>query len=147
MKRGVVVTIGLCFLMSVAVGSSAYAAKSHFHFEPIDLDAALNPFTPQLPKVQIVKDKAKPETPKSRRVKEYIIPKNKLRDLSYTIIVKKSEPPSLSIAGLIWNSDHPQAIINGEVVGVGDVVADAEITSISKAGIEVAFEGEIFTVQ
>jgi len=50
--------------------------------------------------------------------------------------------PALSIEGLIWNTRIPQAIINGKVVRVGDVIEDVKILKIDKEGIEVEYQGE-----
>ena len=46
-------------------------------------------------------------------------------------------PPELKISGLIWNTNKPQAIVNGQIVAKGDVVQEWIITSISKNGIEI----------
>jgi hypothetical protein len=55
-------------------------------------------------------------------------------------------PPEFFISGLIWNTDFPQAIINDKVVGIGDVVEDAEILDITKDGIKIQYQGEEFFV-
>lgn len=55
-------------------------------------------------------------------------------------------PPTFSISGIIWNSRRPQAIIDNEVVDIGDVIKDATIKTIKKTGIDIEYEGEIFTI-
>jgi hypothetical protein len=54
-----------------------------------------------------------------------------------------SQPPlpSLNIQGIIWGSELPQAIINNQVVKIGDVVQGARIVDISQAGITVFYNG------
>ncbi len=90
-----------------------------------------NPFVSLLPKKEVPKKEvgsvAKPTPVATAPEKEVI-------------------PPSLIIRGLVWNSDSPQAIINENVVGLGDTIEDAKITAIKRTGIEILFEGKYFTV-
>ncbi len=66
----------------------------------------------------------------------------------YRIRLVKSEEkleiplPKLTIEGIIWNSDMPQAIVDGRVVRIGDVIKNVEIVNIEKRGITVNFNGE-----
>lgn len=54
----------------------------------------------------------------------------------------------MTITGLIWNSDRPQAIVNGRVVDIGDTISEkVEVVAIRKEGIDVMFEGEQFTLK
>ena len=55
--------------------------------------------------------------------------------------------PNVSISGIIWNSDRPQAIINGQIVDVGDTVMEIEITDIQKTGIDGLFDGRAVTLK
>lgn len=57
------------------------------------------------------------------------------------------EPPSLTISGLVWNSDRPQAIVNNQIVGIGDVVAGSEILEIQKTGIGIQYQGQKFIIE
>ncbi len=50
--------------------------------------------------------------------------------------------PKLTIEGIIWNSDMPQAIVDGKVVRIGDVIKNVEIIDIEKKGIIVNYNGE-----
>lgn len=50
--------------------------------------------------------------------------------------------PSLKVTGLVWNTDQPRAIINGQIVGIGDMVQDVKILNISKDSIEILFDGK-----
>ena len=48
---------------------------------------------------------------------------------------EKFDYSSLNVTGLVWGTEKPKAIINGEVVGIGDVINEAEILNISDEGI------------
>jgi hypothetical protein len=49
--------------------------------------------------------------------------------------------PQLTIQGVIWGSNIPQAIINNKVVKVGDILEGAEVTEINKEGVIILFAG------
>jgi len=51
--------------------------------------------------------------------------------------------PSFAVQGLIWGGSLPQAVIDDQVVKVGDVIQDAEIVEISKEGIKVLYNKKI----
>ena len=44
---------------------------------------------------------------------------------------------NMEVTGIIWNSDRPQAIINGKVVEMGDEVNGLKIVKIEKTGVEL----------
>lgn len=50
--------------------------------------------------------------------------------------------PALAVEGLIWNSDMPQAIVNGKVLRIGDFIEGIEIVNIEKQGITVDYNNE-----
>ena len=50
--------------------------------------------------------------------------------------------PKITISGVIWNSDRPQAIINNEIIDIGDTVSEIEIVDIRKTGIDGLFHGK-----
>lgn len=56
-------------------------------------------------------------------------------------------PPQLSIAGLVWNSDRPQAIVNGRVLSVGDEINGTRLLSVNKDGIKVGYKGIEFFIK
>lgn len=63
------------------------------------------------------------------------------------LVVAPSIPmPTFTISGIIWNSDRPQAIINQQIVDIGDTIAGAKITNIQKSGIDILFNGETATI-
>jgi len=55
-------------------------------------------------------------------------------------------PPALTISGLIWNTDRPQAIVNDQIVEVGDVIQEAKVLAIYKTGIDVLYYEKTFTI-
>lgn len=126
-------------------------AKLVFSAEESVPAATRNPFTPQLPKkIKIVEDKQKtvPEN-----ITKNPLDKAKTNDQKIQIPVA-GEPkvpelpqPKFIVTGIIWNSDRPQAIINGQVVDIGDVVQEFKIESIDPLGIEVSIRGVKMTVK
>ena len=56
--------------------------------------------------------------------------------------IEKLPIPDLNIEGLIWNSDMPQAIVNGSVVKIGDHIEGVRIVEIDKKGITIDYEGQ-----
>jgi hypothetical protein len=48
--------------------------------------------------------------------------------------------------GLLWGSGDPKAIINNEIYGVGDRLAEAEITKIDKYGVTLIFNNQEYTI-
>ena len=51
---------------------------------------------------------------------------------------------NLSLEGLVWNSDKPRAIINGQIVKVGQKVVEAEVLDIKKDGVKMRYKGMDF---
>lgn len=47
--------------------------------------------------------------------------------------------PGLTIQGIVWGGNFPQAIINNKVVKIGDTVEGAQIIDIKKDGVTVYF--------
>ncbi len=54
---------------------------------------------------------------------------------------KKLDIPGLKVTGIIYDTPHPQAIINGKVVGVGGIVDGVSILKIQKGRVEARYEG------
>jgi hypothetical protein len=49
------------------------------------------------------------------------------------------DPDVYKVAGIVWGIEKARAIINGEILGVGDKVLDADILKIDKEGIVLLF--------
>jgi len=120
-------------------------------FSPAIASAAKNPFTPQLPKKEvvapvkkIVEKPVRQVPPKPEPLQNINRPVQSNNPVTEKIIL---EPPALNITGLIWNSDRPQAIINEQVVDIGDEILATKIVSIEKTGIEILFDGRTLKIK
>jgi hypothetical protein len=58
--------------------------------------------------------------------------------------VQAAPLPSFAVQGLLWGGSLPQAVIDNQVVKVGDVIQDAEIVEISKDGVKVLYNKKIY---
>ncbi len=103
-----------------------------------------NPFEPQLPVKNIVATQ-EPLPPEASPTADQTIlppamPDNapQLKD-RFSAPAKAAVPtkPKFQISALIWNSDRPQAILNGQIVGLGDTLDDWTIVSINKTGVKI----------
>ena len=47
--------------------------------------------------------------------------------------------PVLTLQGLVWGGDFPQAIINNKLVRIGDIIAGVEVVAIGKDGVIVLY--------
>jgi hypothetical protein len=53
----------------------------------------------------------------------------------------KKPLPELSVQGVIWGGNFPQAIVNNKVLKEGDTIEGVKIKTITKECITVLFEG------
>lgn len=58
-------------------------------------------------------------------------------------------PPPITIEGALWNTDTPQAIIDGDVYKVGDKLKgyDAKIYKIEGNVVSIFYEGRLFEMK
>ena len=54
--------------------------------------------------------------------------------------------PEFVVSGVIWNTSKPQAILNNQVVAIGDKIEGATILGIDSKNIEIEFNGKHVTV-
>lgn len=54
--------------------------------------------------------------------------------------------PEFNIQAIVWDSPVLQAIINGKILGIGDTIEGAEITNITREGIDIIYKGRIFNL-
>lgn len=52
--------------------------------------------------------------------------------------------PVISIQGMVWGVDRPQAIIDNKVYDIGDEIKGAKIMDISKEGVKFLYQDKIF---
>ncbi|MCB9771979.1 MAG: hypothetical protein H6754_05460 [Candidatus Omnitrophica bacterium] len=92
--------------------------------EETQIEIFINPFVPQIPK------DIKPVA---------VNPQNDNQNLQ-TQPVPVIPTPQFIVSGLIWNSKKPAAIMNGQVVAIGDQVSNWAISEITKDGVRVSYE-------
>lgn len=54
---------------------------------------------------------------------------------------------SLSVTGLVWGTDKPKAIINGNIYSKGDIVNEAQILEINKEGILFKYKNKEYLMK
>lgn len=139
MKKIGYVIIFLVFLFNPTVLFSAEDVS----FNSEDLDSLRDPFTPQLPLPPMEEIEKPVEIRKFPEQAEPSKVEAKVPPLPSTppkpMVEEPIKPPEVKIAGLIWNTDHPQAIVNGQIVQVGDQIGEWKIQKIDREGIEISF--------
>lgn len=50
-------------------------------------------------------------------------------------------PPRLILEGIAWQTDNPMAIVNGELLQIGDMVADAQLMNITRNTVRFRWRG------
>ena len=62
---------------------------------------------------------------------------------------KPLAPPPITVEGALWDTDSPQAIIDGEVYKVGDTLknVDGKIYKIEKNTVSVFYEGKLYDIK
>ncbi len=88
----------------------------------------------------------------NRPVQNYI--KGESRDPFHGLIEESSNAkgvvetpmPTLNVQGVVWGTSLPQAIINGQVIKIGDTIEKARIIDINKDGVVIFFGGREHTV-
>lgn len=53
----------------------------------------------------------------------------------------------LELQGIFWNVSNPQAIINRQIVSVGDRIDSAEVEAITKEGVILSLNGQKFNLK
>ncbi len=114
-----------------------------------EIEAVPNPFLDQLPPEpgKDVVTKGPPPTPLPELTKENPTTVSK----PPPTVSAETKPmemvvPNFTINGLVWDTDRPQAIVNNNVVGIGDEVEHFLITNITSAGIDVISQGRQYRV-
>lgn len=97
-----------------------------------------NPFLPQIPR------EPKIETPPQQQART-AAPSGAPQAPAQSL--PKQLPPQFVVSGLVWNTKRPQAIINGQIVSIGDRVNAWSVESISRDGIQVRLGAEIMLLK
>lgn len=105
-----------------------------------------NPFIPELPKetpkIEVTVSEPGPLPPVYEPP-----PRPPEPDVPEPEPPQEIQPPQVDIRGLVWNTNRPQAIINDQVVDVGDMIDDAKIVAIRKNEVDVVYQGASFTLK
>ncbi len=56
------------------------------------------------------------------------------------------EKPKFTVEGIIWSDTIHAAIINGQMIGVGDRIANATVIDVNRDGVIVDVNGQQFTM-
>ena len=135
-----------------------YAQENASLFSQLESGLLLvpNPFKSQLPQKVVIKPKVieppvKPRPSEPSRSMTMPPPLSRKSEPSKSAVEVKPVvevlPPKLTINGIIWNTDRPQAIVNGKIVDIGDIISKVKITDIRKSGIEGIFLGKPVTIK
>ena len=54
---------------------------------------------------------------------------------------------TFTLEGLLWESDRPQAIVNGRIVEKGGNVQGAEVLAIDQKGVRMRYKGQEFILR
>ncbi len=72
------------------------------------------------------------------------VKKTPVRGSGFGSEVQVAPLPAFNVQGIVWGGAVPQAVIDDQVVKIGDIVQDAEIVEISKDGIKVLYNKRIY---
>ena len=53
----------------------------------------------------------------------------------------------LTVEGIVWGAERPQAVINGRLVAAGGVIQDAAVVQIDETGVLVRYRGKEFLLR
>lgn len=132
--------IFLTVILGVSFGEAAIKSPQ----EPMDVVLNHNPFKPQLPE-KIIEEKPQPSQ-KQKAEPTKSIQKSTSQPAPPTPEAQQIQLPSLIISGLIWDSDRPQAIINNQIIDIGDRIEDMLVIAIRKQEIDVEYQNKIITI-
>ncbi len=141
MIRWLVIILAIGYLMPTSVLAEQPRKDASDEVAQAD-DASLiesltdlkNPFVSLMPKASVAQPTPQPspvpvpETPMAAPAAEETIPSD------------------LKINGIVWGGDRPQAIINGQVVSIGDTIQEAKVIAITKQGVAVRYKSKKITL-
>ena len=99
-----------------------------------------NPFQSQLPPPPVVVDPAQLNPGQNNNQ----IPNlgNNVSNIVNAVIPQK---PSITVTGLVWSDIVQQAVVNSQIVGVGDQINGAKVLQINRDGVRVSYQGIEYT--
>ena len=93
-----------------------------------------NPFLSLMPKEGILITR--------NTVKEDIIVERPLEKTTPAPVSVAEIKSNLKIKGIVWGGDRPQAIINDQIVNIGDKIQDTKVVAITEDGVDVEYKGK-----
>ncbi|MCP4652075.1 MAG: hypothetical protein GY858_01660 [Candidatus Omnitrophica bacterium] len=89
-----------------------------------------DPFCPMLPEEKMEQDRTQVTEVEKERQEDVV------------------EPPLIELQGVLWGTELPLALIEGEIYNVGDSVigTNAKIHKIENNDVLILFEGELFRI-
>lgn len=117
--------------IKVIEDAETMSAKFSHKLPLFDLDineatkTLVDPFKSQLP------EKSEPSPEQKQEIE---------RQVDLTPKLEEVPVPSVHIAGLVWNTQRPQAIIDNDVFEIGDMIGGWTIINISREGITIESE-------
>jgi len=102
-----------------------------------------NPFEPQIPK-PVIEEPVIDDTPRPEP--------EPFDDEPLPYVETKEEIPlpkedDYIITGIVWNTDRPQAVVNGKIIDIGDHLDYWEVVQIDKFGIEISYREQSFVIK
>ncbi len=117
---------------SIAIAQPAMSEDDWAQFEDF-----LDPFQPKFPKKEIPVEPAVEILPAAPVIETPIAPPAQQAPIVL---------PALTITGLVWNTDRPQAIVNNTIVDIGDTIGEVVIEKIRREGIDVRYREKNFFI-
>ena len=142
--RKIAISLRIIIFVLVCPAAIVYAQEERMttieQLKP-KLDFIQNPFKSKLPEPE-------PEPEKPMETPEIAEPTQTDTNLEIPALEEPPLPiPTFKVTGIIWDSDRPQAILNGQIVDIGDNISDVMITEIRKSEIHGTFHGADITIK
>jgi len=144
------------FFLLIMGTIDAQETRSIVDSSSLEMLSERNPFTPQVPQEDLQRRRV--ETIKPVKSEGPVVPPPPgARGEEAPVLLPKPEDlqrlptpeeplPNMNISGLVWNTDRPQAIINGQITSIGDIISGVKIIDIQKTGITVLFRNKTSTL-
>jgi hypothetical protein len=141
--------ISLILLLGLILCPHIILAAENTTYRPersVDINNVPNPFISKIPKeAVVVPTPAKSESPAAPSFYNPALP---VPPVPPPVARSAEEPEApINVQGVIWESEKPQAIINDQIVGIGDQVGKAKVTSIAKSQVVLSYPNKTVTFE
>ena len=129
-----ITSIGIIFLLFLVIGNAQKAQKKKMSMLKTDS--------------QVASSMSAPVFIEGRKVEESAIRQDWARDpfSSATSVSASAGLEGLVLNGIMWDSKNPLAIINSEVVKVGDELHGMKVAEITEKSVVLEYEGKEYTL-